>query len=57
VVVRETAPNIYTGTGGQYQDGNPNEVAIQEMVYTDSRSTVALKYAFEYTKKATRTKP
>ncbi|MEW6239050.1 MAG: 3-isopropylmalate dehydrogenase [Candidatus Omnitrophota bacterium] len=51
VVVRENSAGIYTGGGGIIKKGTPNEVAIQEMVYTRFEVDRCLKYAFEYTKK------
>ncbi len=51
VVVRENSAGIYTGGGGIIKKDTPNEVAIQEMVYTRFEVDRCLKYAFEYTKK------
>ncbi len=51
VVVRENSAGIYTGGGGLIKKDTPNEVAIQEMVYTRFEVDRCLKYAFEYTKK------
>ena len=47
VVVRENTGDVYTGMGGVSQKGTPNEVAIQEMVYTRSQVDRCLRYAFE----------
>jgi 3-isopropylmalate dehydrogenase len=51
VVVRENTADLYTGLGGVQRKGTPNEVAIQEMVYTRFEVDRCLKYAFEYTRK------
>ncbi|MGI6456130.1 MAG: 3-isopropylmalate dehydrogenase [bacterium] len=51
VVVRENSGDIYTGAGGCIKKNTPNEVAIQEMVYTRFEVDRCLKYAFEYTRK------
>lgn len=56
VVVRENSGDIYTGSGGNIKMGTPNEVAIQEMVYTRFEVDRCLKYAFEYTKKRNKNK-
>lgn len=50
-VIRENSAGIYTGAGGIIKKGTPNEVAIQEMVYTRFEVDRCLKYAFEYTRK------
>lgn len=47
VVVRENSGDVYTGMGGVSQKGTPNEVAIQEMVYTRMQVERCLRYAFE----------
>lgn len=51
VVVRENSAGIYTGGGGIIKKNTPNEVAIQEMVYTRFEVDRCLKYAFNYTRK------
>jgi 3-isopropylmalate dehydrogenase len=51
VVVRENTGGIYTGIGGISQEGTPNEVAIQSMVYNRFQVERCLRYAFEYTRK------
>ncbi|MDX9752328.1 MAG: 3-isopropylmalate dehydrogenase [bacterium] len=55
VVIRENSAGIYTGSGGVIKEGTPNEVAIQEMVYTRFEVDRCLKYAFEYTRKRNKT--
>ena len=46
-VVRENSGGAYTGCGGISMKGTPNEVAIQEMVYTRFQVERCLRYAFE----------
>ena len=56
VVVRENSGGIYTGAGGIIKKNTPNEVAIQEMVYTRFEVDRCLKYAFDYTRKRNKNK-
>jgi len=56
VVVRENCAGLYTGGGGIIKKDSPNEVAIQEMVYTRFDVDRCLRYAFEYTKRRDREK-
>ncbi len=56
VVVRENSAGLYTGNGGIVKKGTPNEVAVQEMIYTRFDVDRCLKYAFEYTKKRNKEK-
>ena len=51
VVVRENTGDVYTGIGGVTMKGTPDEVAIQNMVYTRFQVERCLRYAFEYTRK------
>lgn len=51
VVVRENTGDVYTGAGGVTMKGTPDEVAIQNMIYTRMQVDRCLKYAFEYTRK------
>ncbi len=51
VVVRENCAGLYTGTGGVIKQDTPNEIAIQEMVYSRFDVDRCLKYAFDYTRK------
>jgi 3-isopropylmalate dehydrogenase len=55
-VIRENSAGIYTGCGGTIKKDTPNEVAIQEMVYTRFEVDRCLKYAFEYTRKRNKEK-
>lgn len=51
VVVRENTGDVYTGMGGVSRKGSPDEVAVQEMVYTRAQVDRCLKFAFELAKK------
>jgi 3-isopropylmalate dehydrogenase len=51
VVVRENSGDVYTGVGGVTQKGTPDEVAVQNMIYTRRQVDRCLRYAFEYTRK------
>ncbi|MFI5358760.1 MAG: 3-isopropylmalate dehydrogenase [Halanaerobiales bacterium] len=48
VVVRENTECAYAGIGGFLKKDTPDEVAIQEMVYTRKGVDRILKYAFDY---------
>ena len=54
VVVRENTGDVYTGSGGVTMKGTPDEVAIQNMIYTRMQVDRCLRYAFEYTRKRNR---
>ncbi|HOM29944.1 MAG TPA: isocitrate/isopropylmalate family dehydrogenase, partial [Deltaproteobacteria bacterium] len=56
VVVRENSGGVYTGCGGVTMKGTPNEVAVQEMVYSRFQVDRCLRYAFEYTRRRNRRK-
>jgi 3-isopropylmalate dehydrogenase len=56
VVVRENTGDVYTGSGGVTMKGTPDEVAIQNMVYTRMQVDRCLRYAFEFTRKRNRKK-
>ncbi|MFO7658859.1 MAG: 3-isopropylmalate dehydrogenase [Bacteroidales bacterium] len=51
VVVRENSGDVYTGMGGIMMKGTPDEVAIQNMVYSRMQVERCLRYAFDYTRK------
>jgi len=51
VVVRENTEGIYTGAGGVFKKGTPDEVATQESINTRKGVERCIRYAFEYTKK------
>jgi 3-isopropylmalate dehydrogenase len=51
VVVRENSGDVYTGMGGTMMKGTPDEVAVQNMVYSRMQVDRCLRYAFEFTRK------
>jgi 3-isopropylmalate dehydrogenase len=50
VVVRENTEDCYTGVGGLFKKGTPDEVAIQEIIYTRKGVERIIRYAFELTR-------
>ena len=56
VVVRENTGDVYTGIGGVTMKGTPDEVAVQNMVYTRMQVDRCLRFAFEYTRKRNKRK-
>jgi 3-isopropylmalate dehydrogenase len=56
VIVRENVEGLYTGAGGFLKKGTPDEVALQEMVYTRKGVERCIRYAFEFTRKRNRRK-
>jgi len=53
-VVRENTEDLYIGAGGFAHKGTPDEVAIQEMVYTRKGTERAIRFAYELTRKRNR---
>jgi 3-isopropylmalate dehydrogenase len=51
VIVRENVEGLYIGAGGFLKKGTPDEVAIQEMVYTRKSVERCVRYAFEVARK------
>ena len=51
VVVRENTEGIYTGAGGFFKKGTPDEVAVQESINTRKGVERCLRYAFDYTRR------
>jgi 3-isopropylmalate dehydrogenase len=51
VIVRENVEGLYIGAGGFLKKGTPDEVAIQEMVYTRKGVERCIRFAFEFTRK------
>lgn len=51
VVVRENTEGIYTGAGGFFKKGTPDEIAVQESINTRKGVERCLRYAFEYTER------
>jgi 3-isopropylmalate dehydrogenase len=56
VIVRENVEGLYIGSGGFLKKGTPDEVAIQEMVYTRKGVERCVRFAFEFTRKRGRNK-
>lgn len=56
VVVRENTECLYCGVGGFLKKGTPEEVAVQEMIYTRKGTERIIRWAFEYTKKRNKRK-
>ncbi|OPZ45715.1 MAG: 3-isopropylmalate dehydrogenase [Actinobacteria bacterium ADurb.BinA094] len=48
VVVRENSGDVYAGGGGSMMPGTPQEVAVQNMVYSRAQVDRCLRWAFEY---------
>jgi 3-isopropylmalate dehydrogenase len=47
LVVRENTEDLYTGIGGHFKRGTPDEVAVAEMLFTRKGCERAIRYAFE----------
>lgn len=56
VVVRENTEDLYAGIGGFLKKGTPDEVAIQEMIYTRKGVERCVRYAFELARSRPRKK-
>jgi 3-isopropylmalate dehydrogenase len=56
VIVRENVEGLYIGSGGFLKKGTPDEVAIQEMVYTRKSVERCIRFAFELARKRNRRK-
>ncbi len=56
VVVRENTEGIYTGAGGSFKIGTPDEVAIQESINTRKGVERCIRFAFEYCRKRNKAK-
>ncbi|WP_206811987.1 3-isopropylmalate dehydrogenase [Paradesulfitobacterium ferrireducens] len=56
VVVRENTEDAYTGIGGIFKKGTPDEVAIADMVFTRKGAERAIRYAFELARKRNKKK-
>jgi len=56
VVVRENSGGMYTGTGGIMMKGTPNEVAVQNMLYSRFQVERCLRYAFEFARRRNKRK-
>ncbi len=47
VVVRENTEDVYAGIGGFLKKGTPDEVAVQEMIFTRKGVERVIRYAFD----------
>ncbi len=47
IVVRENTEDVYAGLGGILKKGTPNEVAVQELIYTRHGVERCVRYAYE----------
>ena len=47
IVVRENTEDVYTGIGGFLKKGTPDEVAVQEMIFTRKGVERVVRYAFD----------
>jgi 3-isopropylmalate dehydrogenase len=56
VVVRENTEDVYTGLGGFFRKGTPDEVAVGEMIFTRKGCERVIRYAFELARKRNKQK-
>ncbi|HKW50145.1 MAG TPA: 3-isopropylmalate dehydrogenase [Candidatus Eisenbacteria bacterium] len=56
VVVRENTEDVYAGIGGFLKKGTPDEVAMQEMIFTRKGTERVIRYAFDLSRRRTRKK-
>ena len=56
VVVRENTEDVYVGIGGHFKKGTPDEVALQEMIFTRKGVERVLRYSFDLCRKRARAK-
>ncbi|MBC5806384.1 MAG: 3-isopropylmalate dehydrogenase [Candidatus Eremiobacter antarcticus] len=56
VVVRENTEDLYTGIGGYFKRGTPDEVVIANQIFTRKGCERAVRYAFELASKRPRKK-
>jgi len=56
VFVRENTEDVYTGIGGIFKKGTPDEVAIQEMIFTRKGTERVIRYAFDLARKRNKQK-
>ena len=56
VVVRENTEGLYTGSGGFFKKGTPDEIAVQESINTRKGVERCLRFAFEYARKRNKEK-
>jgi 3-isopropylmalate dehydrogenase len=56
VVVRENTEGLYTGSGGFFKKGTPDEIAVQESINTRKGVERCLRFAFDYARKRNKEK-
>lgn len=56
VVVRENTEDAYAGIGGHLKKGTPDEVAIQDMIFTRKGVERVIRYAYELCRKRNKQK-
>ena len=56
VVVRENTEDVYAGIGGFLKKGTPDEVAVQEMIFTRKGVERVIRYAFDLARSRARTR-
>ena len=56
VVVRENTEDLYTGIGGHFKKGTPDEVVIGNQIFTRKGCERAVRYAFELARKRAKRK-
>jgi 3-isopropylmalate dehydrogenase len=54
IVVRENTEDVYAGIGGFLKKGTPDEVAVQEMIFTRKGVERVVRYAFDLCRKRAR---
>ena len=56
IVVRENTEDVYVGIGGFLKKGTPDEVAVQEMIFTRKGVERVLRYSFDLCRRRARKK-
>jgi 3-isopropylmalate dehydrogenase len=56
VVVRENTEDLYTGIGGHFKKGTPDEVVIGNQIFTRKGCERAIRYAFDLARKRNKLK-
>jgi 3-isopropylmalate dehydrogenase len=56
VVIRENTEGLYTGVGGVFKKGTPDEVAVQESISTRKGVERSIRYSFDYCRKRDKSK-
>ncbi len=57
IVIRENTEDVYSGIGGAFRKGTPDEVAIAEMVFTRKGTERVIRYAFELARSRGQARP